>query len=112
MIRHYFHGVERETVLSSLFLQDPLPSLIDTVDQYGATILWTPYQMHLQCENRTGVLDIPYPMISIHPSDKYYKRACDSAASSSAQSPRTKSYGGLVKRFGPSSGRFRTAEIK
>ena len=47
VIRHYFHGMERETVLSCLFLQDPLPSLIDTVDQHGATILWTPYQMRL-----------------------------------------------------------------
>jgi hypothetical protein len=60
VIRHYFHGVQRETVLSSLFLQDPFQSLIDTVDQHGATILWTPYQMYLPCENRTGVLCIPY----------------------------------------------------
>ena len=85
--------MQRETVLSGLFVQDPLQSLIDTVDQHGATILWTPYSMYLQCENRTGVLCIPFHVILIHPSDKHYKGACDSAASSSGQSPRTKSYG-------------------
>jgi hypothetical protein len=63
--------MQRETVLSGLFVQDPLQSLIDTVDQHGATILWTPYSMYLQCENRTGVLCIPFHVILIHPSDKY-----------------------------------------
>ena len=75
VIRHDFHCMQRETVLSGLFVQDPLQWLIDTVDQHGATILWIPYSMYLQCENRTGVLCIPFHVILIHPSNKYYIRS-------------------------------------
>jgi hypothetical protein len=81
VIRHDFHGMQRETVLSSLFVQDPLPSLIDTADQHGETILWTPYQMYLQCENRTGVLCIPFHVILYTRRINTTQAACDPAAS-------------------------------